>query len=230
MHFLTTNTSYMTTVFFLPKNSFYFKQVNFHTFLGEQLDEINILSIKSCAKNHSRENYTIIIWTRHGNEYKSSYENEFKEFKNIQIKELEHNRDVINIRNEVLLHIGGCWFDPRYVFLKPLEPLLWTYGRYVCVFNKGTSIKDINDSFMISLVPQNNDFTSFLDNDSTNTLMLPSSWIDPLSVENPFTKINDYDIIYNKMIPVESYMIHCGTLAKHIEEKSLLGDIINKEA
>lgn len=224
MHLLTHNTSYSTTVFFLPKNSYYYKHVNFHTFLNNKLDSINILSITSCAKHHSRGNYVITIWTTQENSHMQSYIDKFKEYKNIEVKTT--NSD--NVCNHVLLTIGGCWFEPRYVFLKPLEPLFWTYGRYVCVFNNG-STKEINDSFIISLTPERSDFKSFLNNDLMDVLMLPSSWIDPISVDNPFGKQNDYSVVYEKTIVPESYMIHCGNEEHVIKGGSLIDKLIEDE-
>ena len=78
-----------------------------------------------------------------------------------------------------------------------MDSLFWTYGRFVCVFQDGPS-EELRDDMMISLTPECPIFKQYMDKESNNNIVIfPSSWIDPISVQNPFTTMNNYEELYN---------------------------------
>ena len=62
MRQLTTSTTYNHTIVILPTNAFYSRPCSFHTFYeNHESNDLQILSIKSCAYHHKEENFKVIM-------------------------------------------------------------------------------------------------------------------------------------------------------------------------
>lgn len=228
---LTTSSTYNHTIIILPSNSYYTKELTFHTYYDLQTpNEMYSLSIKSCAHHHSKENFRIIVWMDSNNPLlnDSAFLRHYEHYKNISIQYLPLSESESITKSEYVLYkYGGCFFSPKFVFMKPMDSLFWTYGRYVGVFQNGSS-DDIRNDMLISLIPESVHFKNYIDkkNTETNMVIFPSSWIDPLSVSNPFTSVKKYEDMFQDSpfdSSVRSYCISYGeSTSVNITENSFI--------
>lgn len=232
MKLITNGVTYDTTVMFLPKNSVYMKDISFHTFLEDsEVNNLHLLSIYSCAFHHSRENFTINVWIMITNKHTDSLRKAFEHYTNIKLRIF--NQEIMNtIKDTILYDYGGCWFEPTVVFLKTIEALFWTYGKHVCTFQTGTTM-NVNPNIMISMSAKDPVLKDFLCSHDKEVIMFPSSWIDPLSVSNPFTNVNDYHQLCKKDTHFNfySYSVCCKACeGTEMEEGSTLKGVWDKVA
>ena len=89
---------------------------------------------------------------------------------------------------------------------------------------------------IISLKPECSIFKQYMDQESNNNIVIfPSSWIDPISVQNPFTTMNNYEELY-KTSPfnssMKSFCVACKKeTSTNINDHSFIStqlDIVNK--
>lgn len=218
MRKLTTSNTYNHTIIILPTNSYYSKDLKFHTYYDlETENDLYLLSIKSCGHHHSKDNFKITVWMDSNNPLLNDeyFLKQFEHYNNISIQSLPPQESITTPINQYLLYTyGGCYFLPKFVFIRPMDSLFWTYGRFVGVFQDGPS-EDIRDDMMISLTPECPIFKHYMDKESDNNIVIfPSSWIDPISVKNPFTTINNYEELYNNSqfnASIKSYCVACKT-------------------
>lgn len=209
MRKLTSSNTYNHTIIIVPTNSYYTKDLQFHTYYDlHTIDDLYLLSIKSCGHHHSKDNFKITIWLDTNNPLLNdeAFSKHFEPFKNICIQSLPSQESISNpISHYILYNHGGCYFVPKFVFIRPMDSLFWTYGRFVGVFQNGPS-EDIRDDMIISLTPECPIFKHYMDQERNNNIVIfPSSWIDPISVQNPFTTMNNYEELY-KTSPFNSSM------------------------
>ena len=217
MRKLTTSNTYNHTSIILPTNSYYTKDLRFHTYYDlDTINELHLLSIKSCAHYHSKDNFKIMIWMDPNNPLLNdeSFSKHVAHYKNISIQSLPSNESISTPINQYLLYTyGGCYFSPSFVFIRPMDSLFWTYGRFVGVFQDGPS-EDLRSDMIISLTPECPIFKHYMDKESDNNIVIfPSSWIDPISVQNPFTSINNYEELYKNSPFNASIKSFCISLA-----------------
>ena len=245
MRKLTTSNTYNHTIIILPSNSYYTKDLTFHTYYDLQtIDDLYLLSIKSCGHHHSKDNFKITIWLDSNNPLLNdeAFSKHFEFYKNVGIQSLPPQELISNPINQYILYKhGGCYFSPKFVFVRPMDSLFWTYGRFVGVFQNGPS-EDIRDDMIISLKPECRFFKQYMDQESNNNIVIfPSSWIDPISVQNPFTTMNNYEELYKSSPFNASMKSYCvaykneestlNTTPVNIDDHSFIYtqlDIVNK--
>lgn len=222
MRQLTTSTTYNHTIVILPTNAFYSRPCSFHTFYeNHESNDLQILSIKSCAYHHKEENFKVIMWMRSNNPLlnDTNFRTQFATYKNITIETVPDSEITLeSISDHIIYNHGGCFFEPNFIFMRSMQPLFWTYGTHVGVFQVGTT-KTFRTDMKMCLPPRSEIYQKYMNGQADNRILIfPSSWIDPIGVENPFASLNDYATLFKTSVfnaSLKSYCVYLGKDPNH---------------
>ena len=191
------------------------------------------------------------------NEVKNTFLNNYN-YKNINTYssitlQITYKSDYI--RNILLFKYGGCWFDLDCLCLRSFDPLFEKYSDKIILYRWGLQ-NFPNNAIYISLIPHNPKMKQIIlfimnrqmgwgfqqakitYNLPLNILVLPSSWFDPLFIDDNNAKVRTISIFKtcNKKCFKDLFIFCDGAFCYHwhnqwdtlIEDDSIIQQFIYK--